>query len=169
MPKEAAWPRHRPGSQLGRHPSAALLGPSAPALPLHTASLLPIRIRKELHHVGHEGFALACVVHCGRPGLGEEEAVSGVLVGARGLQHEEAAVAQQGEAATGGGTSEQRDTPVQDDTGPEVLGTVARVLARALALDGQGVEEEGGVTKDERRCGGQPGRVPSTRRARAMA
>jgi hypothetical protein len=46
---------------------------------------------------------------------------------------------------------------------------VARVLARALALDGQGVEEEGGVTKDERRCGGQPGRVPSTRRARAMA
>jgi len=41
--KEAAWPLHRPGSQLGRHPSAALLGPSAPALPLNTASLLPRR------------------------------------------------------------------------------------------------------------------------------
>lgn len=44
--------------------------------------------------------------------------------------------------ATGDGSSGQGDTPVQDDTGPEVRGAVARAVARALAQDGQGVEEK---------------------------
>ncbi|WP_199242836.1 hypothetical protein [Vitiosangium sp. GDMCC 1.1324] len=38
-PKRAARPLHRPGSLLGRPLSAALLGPSAPSLPLNRAPI----------------------------------------------------------------------------------------------------------------------------------
>ncbi|QRO03071.1 hypothetical protein JRI60_35885 [Archangium violaceum] len=41
-----AWFLHQPGALLGRPPSAALLGPSAPALTLNMASISPIRIRQ---------------------------------------------------------------------------------------------------------------------------
>ncbi|WNG50324.1 hypothetical protein F0U60_43970 [Archangium minus] len=43
VPQGAARPLHRPGSLLGRPLSAALLGPSAPALTLNSAPISPIR------------------------------------------------------------------------------------------------------------------------------
>ena len=43
VPQEAARLLHPPGALLGRPPSAALLGPSAPALTLNMASIPPIR------------------------------------------------------------------------------------------------------------------------------
>ncbi|PTL77931.1 hypothetical protein DAT35_42820 [Vitiosangium sp. GDMCC 1.1324] len=44
VPQGAARLLHPPGSLLGRPPSAALLGPSAPALTLHMPSIPPIRL-----------------------------------------------------------------------------------------------------------------------------
>ncbi|WP_395826002.1 LysR substrate-binding domain-containing protein [Archangium minus] len=56
LPQWAARLLHPPGTLLGRPPSAALLGPCAPALTLHRSSIRPMRVEDRFVDIVAEGL-----------------------------------------------------------------------------------------------------------------